>query len=348
LETYSELEWNNAIASLGRLVDIRNFPDVAADVLMGRILAFLGRGIRFHTKALDPKLIGALVFWTKGPVDLLVDHPGLREVLETYNKNHAVIGLELSVTGLGGTFLEPGIQPPNEVAAGLRKVLDTGLIDPEAIVLRYDPLLRVRVPDGRIVRNDTVRAFESVVPLFSRLSVRSVETKFLLLNEGEDKKYHHVWERMEELSIHPLPLDDFATMFAQLSRVASNHGMNLFSCCIKHFISGWTGDSGCLSAERLTRVGKRRFGETWNRISFDHRPSCPGCDCTHYYDLSNVKGHKKCGSQEAACLYCTASCKSFGKAIKDKMKQEIEAFCNGEHAELYEPLFERTEIRKSD
>lgn len=155
METYSELEWNKAIASLGRLVDIRNFPDVAADVLMGRTPAFLGRGIRFQTKALDPKMIGALVFWTKGPVDLLVDHPGLREVLETYNKKHAVIGLELSVTGLGGTFLEPGIQPPHEVASGLRKVLDTGLIDPDAIVLRYDPLLKVRTPDGRIIRNDT-------------------------------------------------------------------------------------------------------------------------------------------------------------------------------------------------
>lgn len=170
LETYSESEWNGAIASLGRLVDIRNFPDVAAEVLMGRTPAFLGRGTRLKMKALDPEAVGALVFWTKGPVDLLIEHTGLREVLETYHKNRAVIGLELSVTGLGGTFLEPGIQSPKEVADGLRKVLETGLIDPEAIVLRYDPLLKVRAPDGRIVRNDTVRAFESVISLFgSRL-----------------------------------------------------------------------------------------------------------------------------------------------------------------------------------
>lgn len=338
LETYSDTEWHGAIASLGRLVDVRNFPDVAADVLMGRTPAFLGRGTRLQTKAIDPGIVGALVFWTKGPVDLLIEHAGLREALETYHRNRAVIGLELSVTGLGGTFLEPGIQPPKEVAAGLRKVLDTGLIDPEAIVLRYDPLVKVRAPDGRIVRNDTVRAFESVVSLFAALGVRSVETKFLLLSEGEDEKYHHVWKRMEDHGIHPLPLDDFPTTFTQLSGVASDLGMNLFSCCIKHFILGWTGDSGCLSAKRLTRVGKRRFGETWNRISFKPSPSRPGCDCTHYYDLSNVKGHKKCGSQEAACIYCTASCKRFGAAMRNKTKQAIDAFCNGEQEELHHHL----------
>lgn len=338
LDTYSEFEWNGAIASLGRLVDIRNFPDIAADVLMGRAPAFLGRGVRLQTKAIDPGTVGALVFWTKGPADLLIEHAGLREALETYHRNRAVIGLELSVTGLGGTFLEPGIQPPREVAGGLKKVLDTGLIDPEAIVLRYDPLLMVRTPDGRIIRNDTVQAFEPVANLFSALGVITVETKFLLLSEEEDEKYHHVWDRMREIGIHPLPLDDFATTFTQLSGVASNLGMKLFSCCIKHFIPGWMGDSGCLSAHRLTQVGKRRFGESWNRISPARRPSRPGCGCTHYFDLSNVKGHKKCGSQVAGCAYCTSSCERFGAVIRDKMKREIEAFCNHEREDRYRYL----------
>ena len=118
-ETYTEKEWNGAIASMGRLVDIRNFPDVAADVLLGKRLAFLGRGYQGKPKVLNPEIIGALTFWTKGPVELLIEHPGLREVLELYNSNHAVIGLQLSVTGFGGTLLEPGIQSPEEVAAGL-------------------------------------------------------------------------------------------------------------------------------------------------------------------------------------------------------------------------------------
>jgi hypothetical protein len=343
LKTYSESEWNGAIASFGRLVDIRNFPDVAANALMGRIPVFLGRGVRIKTKALDPKTIGAVVFWTKGPVDLLINHPGLKEVLEEYNRNRAVVGLELSVTGLGGTLLEPGIQSPKEIAAGLGKVLDTGLVDPEAVVLRYDPLLKVRTPDGRILRNDTGRAFKSVVSLFSPMGVKQVETKELLLGEGENEKYHHVWQRMKGLGIHPLPLDDFETTFVGLSEVASSYGMSLFTCCMRASLKNWAGDSGCLSAKRLTSVGKRRFGEDWSRLSFKHRPSRPGCDCTHYWDLSNVKGHKKCGSQEAACVYCTASCKEFGTAIKVKIERESKAFCGGKRDDYYRHLLSTTE-----
>ncbi len=57
-EKYTELEWNGAIASMGRLVDIRNFPDVAADVLLGKREAFLGRGYKGEIKALNPEIIG--------------------------------------------------------------------------------------------------------------------------------------------------------------------------------------------------------------------------------------------------------------------------------------------------
>jgi hypothetical protein len=61
---------------------------------------------------------------------------------------------------------------------------------------------------------------------------------------------------MEDHGIHPLPLDDFATTFTKLSGAASNLGMSLFSCCIKHFIPGWTGDSGCLSPKGSLVLGK--------------------------------------------------------------------------------------------
>ena len=60
LKTYTESEWNGAIASMGRLVDIRNFPDAAANVLFGNQKAFLGKGYRGVSKALNPDAIGAL------------------------------------------------------------------------------------------------------------------------------------------------------------------------------------------------------------------------------------------------------------------------------------------------
>ena len=219
LKSYTEAEWGGAIASMGRLVDIRNFPDAAVNVLLGNQEAFLGMGYKEETKALNPDFIGALVFWTKGPADLLVDHPGLRQVLEVYHQKRAIIGLQLSVTGFGGTFLEPGIQSPEEIAAGLKKVLDTGLILPEAIQLRYDPLMAVKVPGDRLLRNDTPEAFEKVVPLFSDLGVKTVETKFLLFGKKDDGQYFHVWKRMQEAGVTPLPIHDHQKMFSGLGKV---------------------------------------------------------------------------------------------------------------------------------
>jgi hypothetical protein len=341
-ETYTKEEWNGAIASMGRLVDIRNFPDVAADVLLGKRLAFLGRGFKGEAKALDPEIIGTIAFWTKGPVELLIEHPGLREVLELYNRNKAVVAIQLSVTGFGGTFLEPGIQSPEEVAADLEKVLKTGLIDPEAILLRYDPLIRVRAPDGRILRNDTAQAFEKVVSLFAGLGVRTVETKFLLIGKESDDKYHHVWRRMRETGIIPLILNDITQVYKQLSEVAVKYGMQLFSCCVKEEqnLPGWTQDSGCLSASRYTQVGKKLFGESWDRLSSEGRSSRLGCQCSRYIDLSNIKGHKKCGSQEAACIYCTASAKDFGISIKNRLTEEIKDFNSGKRDDFYQHLLE--------
>lgn len=339
-ETYTESEWNGAIASMGRLVDIRNFPDVAADVLLGKRLAFFGRGYKGETKALNPEIIGALVFWTKGPVELLIENPGLRKVLELYNDNQAVVGINLSVTGFGGTLLEPGIRSPEELAVGLKKVLETGLISPEAVQLRYDPLIRVEAPDGRILRNDTPRAFEKVVSPFSELGIKVIETKFLLLGKESDDKYHHVWKRMQEEKVTPLPINDFSEVFNRLRIMAEKYGMRLFSCCVREEqnLPGWKQDSGCLSANRYTKVGKKMFGDTWDRLSPIGRSSRLGCQCSQYFDLSNVKGHKKCGSQDAACIYCTACSKVFGKKIKDKLAKEIEAFKNSKRDDYYQHL----------
>ncbi|MFC1788365.1 DUF1848 family protein [Thermodesulfobacteriota bacterium] len=341
-EAYTESEWNGAIASMGRLVDIRNFPEVAADVLLGKREARLGQGYKGEIKTLNPEIIGALVFWTKGPAELLIENPGLREVLELYNSNHAVIGLQLSVTGFGGTLLEPGIQSPEEVAIGLEKVLETGLISPEAVQLRYDPLIRVEAPDSRILKNDTAQAFEKVASLFSKLGIKLVETKFLLLGKENDDKYHHVWKRMQEAGVIHLPVDDISEVFSQLSEVAVKYNMEIFSCCVKEEqnLPGWTYDSGCISASRLTEVGKIRFGKDWDRLPTAGRSSRLGCMCSRYFDLSNIKGHKKCGSQDAACIYCTASSKAFGKTIKDKLTREIEAFKNAQRDDYYQHLMD--------
>ncbi len=40
-EFYTKSEWDNRILSIGRLVDIRNFPNLAGEVLLGEKPAYL-------------------------------------------------------------------------------------------------------------------------------------------------------------------------------------------------------------------------------------------------------------------------------------------------------------------
>ena len=93
------------------------------------------------------------------------------------------------------------------------------------------------------------------------------------------------------------------------------------------------------SADRYTVVGKKLFGESWDRLSNFGRSSRLGCQCSRYFDLSKIMGHKKCGSQDAACIYCTACSKLFGKKIKNILKNEIDYFISGKRDEYYQHLF---------
>jgi len=321
MEYYTAEEWEGRIASLGRLVDVRNFPNVAADILSGDIPAYLGRGCGLPIKCLDPKHIGGLVIWTKGPVDLLINHKELRAALEIYRENQAVIGLQLSVTGFGGQYVEPGIPKPEDVAAQLKEVFKTGLIDPQAVTLRYDPVMKLRTND-KYLRNDTESAMKKVFGLFANLGVTRVESKPLLAAELEGK-YHHVWERLKaaELTPEPFSNEEISELYKRMGRLALDHGFTLMTCCVgaTSTMANWVLDRGCLDADQLSMVGRRLYGEFWARITSAKRASRTGCKCSDYWDLSTVRGVKRCGTT-AACLYCTACAKSFGKDIQDMVE----------------------------
>lgn len=306
MDTYTEEEWGGAIASLGRLVDVRNFPDTAAKLLMGESPAYRGLGTKAK-KHLVPKMIPALVLWTKGPVEIFVEHVDMRQVLEMYDSHKAIIGIQLTVTGFGGTFLEPGIPSPEETAAGLDKVFKTGLVDPDAVLIRYDPLVRIKCPNESILSNATEKSFEKVVSLFGKLGVKNFSTKFLLLSTMKPKKYSHVYERLIDAELIPMRIEDKSGIFKILKKVVDNFDANLKTCCVKveQNIDDWFYDSGCLSGHRLTLVGKKRFGENWNRITTMKRPSRPGCLCTWYWDLSVNKGFKRCGGFNSIYFHVT-------------------------------------------
>ncbi len=307
---YSSTEWQYRIASFGRLVDIRNFPDIAGQVLLGQKPAYLGRGVHLPKKHIDPGIVPAVVFWTKGPVEMLVENKYLLQALQVYKDNKSVVGIQLSVTGLGGSLLEPGIPTADASVSGLEKVLKTGLIDAEAITLRYDPLVKVKSSGGQILTNTSELLFKKVISPFSRLGINRIQTKFLLFSGVKNKRYYHVYSRMQQQGITPIVLSNTEKLdiLSRFKQTADSLGLRLTTCCMAHeqTFPEWNEDEACLSADQLTKTGKRLFGNQWNRITQTKRSSRKGCHCSAYWDLSNIKGHRKCGSRSPVCLYCSA------------------------------------------
>ena len=61
---------------------------------------------------LGPDTIHTLVIWTKDPTNLLHHRP-LREALSSVGQ----LFVHWTITGLGGTFLEPNVPPPDDQLA---------------------------------------------------------------------------------------------------------------------------------------------------------------------------------------------------------------------------------------
>src|SRR5574340_775148 len=85
-----------------------------------------------------PDRVHSVVVWTKDPSNLLT-HARLRAALARVGQ----VFVQWTVTGLGGTFLEPHVPAPSAQLALLDDIVSY-VGDPRRIHWRYDPLLSVR------------------------------------------------------------------------------------------------------------------------------------------------------------------------------------------------------------
>ena len=81
--------------------------------------------------------IHSLVIWTKNPENILF-HPQLNGTLKQLNQ----IIILLTVTGLGGTPLEPNVPSVDQVLQQLPSIIEF-LGSAQRLVIRYDPLIDV-------------------------------------------------------------------------------------------------------------------------------------------------------------------------------------------------------------
>jgi len=258
-------DMNKVISASRRTELVAHYPDYMAERLL----------------RVGPSNIHTVVVWTKDPANLLT-HAALRQALS----NVGQVLVHWTVTGLGGTFLEPNVPPPEAQFALLGDIV--ALVgDPRRVHWRYDPLLSARRGAERVSNVDLV-LFRSLAEHFARAGVPAVHTSFATI-------YRKVMRRVAQASACTAFEDydgearrQFLSALADESRAL---GMELLTCC-----EPGCPRQRCIDGELLTALHPANEPCPTQRAR-DQRELC---GCTVSLDIGR---YLPCPNR---CLYCYA------------------------------------------
>jgi hypothetical protein len=228
---------------------------------------------------IGPARVHTVVIWTKDPRHLL-SHQRLREALRGVGQ----VFLQWTVTGLGGTALEPAV-PAAEAQCALLPEVVGFLGDPRRLHWRYDPLIAAR-QGGERISNLELPRFRWLAETFSRQGVPAVHVSFVT-------PYPKVRRRLEAAGLElDLPeAEARARLLAEMEEAAAARGLRLITCCEPGRPMG-----RCIDGELLSALHPR--GE---RCRTDRaRGQRELCGCTASLDIGH---YLPCPNR---CLYCYA------------------------------------------
>lgn len=228
--------------------------------------------IAFNLEAFDRLYKGNIII-TKRLTD---------KVIEKLVQHQDKIILHLTVTGMGGTKIEPFVPKTEETFKKFVELIDKGF-PISHVVLRVDPI----VPTEK-----GMETASGVIAAFSGLGIPRLRFSFL-------DNYKHVKTRFSELGIPELyggefhaPLDERKKLAAKIEKLGKDGGFEFVEACGEPGIDSVS----CLSQKDIDILGLA--GEITLEGSADQRASCH-CPANKS-ELLKVKPHQ-C---ENKCLYC--------------------------------------------
>jgi hypothetical protein len=223
--------------------------------------------------------IHTLVVWTKNPQNMLM-HPGLRKTLEKLNH----ICVLLTVTGLGGTALEPEALTKDQVFRQLPGIIDF-LGSPERLAVRYDPLIEVIYQERDRISNIDTDLFEDALNRAHVLGIKRVIVSYVTV-------YQKVKKRLEQngFKIVEHPIEEIVDFIRNemMPRVEKLE-MELSTCVLPNLTA-----KGCIDGTTLSELHPHK--ETCSLAK--DRSQRESCHCTKSVDIGQWFA---CYHN---CLYC--------------------------------------------
>jgi DNA repair photolyase len=212
------------IVSASRRVDLVAFyPDYMAEKL----------------EEIGTENVHTLVIWTKNPRNMLV-HSKLNQVLEKLDQIYVL----LTVTGLGGTPLEPNAPSADHIFQQLPVITDF-IGSPRRLVIRYDPLIDLLFQGKERLTNLDINRFSDILNRARFLGVERVIVSYVTL-------YRKVIKRLNSNNFEILehPLEEITGFIQnQMAPQAEKMGMKLSTCVLPHLTH-----QGCIDADTLIEM----------------------------------------------------------------------------------------------
>lgn len=243
--------------------------------LVGRYPEYLARRLR----DVGPGNVHTAVIWTKDPTNLLT-HGELRQALSQVGQ----VFIHWTITGLGGTFLEPNVPHAEDQLALLPRLVDF-VGDPRRVHWRFDPLVAAS-HDGGYVSNVDLHLFRSLANPLGAVGVPVVHTSFVTM-------YPKVVRRLSERGVEfeqqtPGARREF---LASLESAAPETGLKLQTCCEPDYPI-----QRCIDGELLSALHPQGEPCRTDRARGQRKL----CGCTVSLDIGR---YLPCPNR---CLYCYA------------------------------------------
>lgn len=223
-----------------------------------------------------PAEVHSIVIWTKDPATL-IKNGKIRITLAAYD----LIYIHYSITGMGGTPLEPGIPDTDKALSMISEVIEIAG-GPDKVRLRFDPIVNLDI-SGEAYSN--ISSFEKIAANVSKQGIRDVSVSWV-------DDYRKVGRRLAENNMKIMEFDR-TRQVDYIYNTAGKYGLTVHACCEEGLPV-----SRCIDGQLLSDLHPK--GERCSRAK------APGqrelCGCTKSIDIGWYS--QVCFG---ACRYCYAS-----------------------------------------
>ncbi|MGB2698391.1 MAG: DUF1848 family protein [Candidatus Zixiibacteriota bacterium] len=223
--------------------------------------------------------IHTLVIWTKDPKNLF-EHKNLRKSLNKIDQIYVL----LTITGLGGTPLEPKAPTIDKVLPQLNQVADF-VGSPQRIAIRYDPLIDLYYQEKTHLTNIEIGLFIDILRAISAVGIKRIIISYVTF-------YPKVIKRLKQYNFKIVdhPISEIKSFIRnKMMPMARNFDINLSTCVFPDLTT-----TGCIDGRILSELHPQK-----EPCSLAKDPSQrPTCHCTRSTDIGEWF------SCYHGCLYC--------------------------------------------